>query len=113
MAVSALSVVATVASPRSQVQKRQHHLFGTQAGCLGSRYRAARGPGFNDGQLHNGCAQRRALGSHVLFRKAAELGYQINEAWRISGYLDHISNGGLAKEDQSINDLGMRLAYRF
>jgi hypothetical protein len=71
------------------------------------------GPGFNDGQLHNGNAQRKALGSHILFREAAELGYQINETWQISGYLDHISNGGLAKENQSLNDLGIRLGYRF
>jgi lipid A 3-O-deacylase len=71
------------------------------------------GPGFNDGQLHHGDAQRKALGSHVLFREAAELGYQINETWQISSYLDHVSNGGLAKENQSINDLGIRLGVRF
>jgi lipid A 3-O-deacylase len=71
------------------------------------------GPGFNDGQLHNGNAQRKALGSHVLFREATELGYQINATWQISGYLDHISNGGFAKENQSVNDLGIRLGYRF
>lgn len=71
------------------------------------------GPGFNDGQLHNGNAERKALGSHVLFRGAVELGYQINETWEISGYLDHISNAGLAAENQSINDLGIRLGYHF
>jgi hypothetical protein len=27
--------------------------------------------------------------------------------------IDHISNGGLAKENQSINDIGIRLGYRF
>jgi lipid A 3-O-deacylase len=71
------------------------------------------GPGFNDGQLHNGNAERKALGSHVLFREALDLGYQINSTWEISAYIDHISNGGLAKENQSINDLGLRLGYRF
>ncbi|HWB51304.1 MAG TPA: acyloxyacyl hydrolase [Stellaceae bacterium] len=71
------------------------------------------GPGFNDGQLHNGDSEHKALGSHVLFREAAELGYQIDERWQISGYLDHISNGGLAKENQSINDLGIRIGFRF
>jgi len=71
------------------------------------------GPGFNDGQLHNGNATRKALGSHVLFREALDLGYQINPTWEISAYIDHISNGGLAKENQSINDLGIRIGYRF
>ncbi|HEV2186620.1 MAG TPA: acyloxyacyl hydrolase [Stellaceae bacterium] len=71
------------------------------------------GPGGNDGQIHNGTATRKALGSHILFREAVELGYQINPAWEISVYLDHISNGGLAKENQSINDLGARVGFRF
>ncbi len=71
------------------------------------------GPGFNDGQLHNGDATRKALGSHILFREALDLGYQINRTWEISAYIDHISNGGLAKENQSINDVGLRLGYRF
>jgi hypothetical protein len=71
------------------------------------------GPGFNDGQLHNGNAARKALGSHVLFREALDLGYQIDLNWEISAYIDHISNGGLAKENQSINDLGIRIGYRF
>jgi hypothetical protein len=41
----------------------------------------------------------------VLFREAGELGDQINETWQISAYLDHSS---VAKENQSINDLGFR-----
>lgn len=71
------------------------------------------GPGFNDGQIHNGNSQRKALGSHVLFREGLDLGYQINPVWVISAHIDHISNGGLAKENQSINDVGIRLGYRF
>lgn len=71
------------------------------------------GPGFNDGQISNGTAERKALGSHVLFRVGVDLGYQINPVWVISAHLDHISNGGLAKENQSINDLGLRLGYNF
>jgi len=71
------------------------------------------GPGGNDGQIHNGSATRKALGSPILFREDFELGYQINPTWEISVYLDHISNGGLAKENQSINDLGARVGFRF
>jgi lipid A 3-O-deacylase len=71
------------------------------------------GPGFNDGYIGPAPNNRQALGSPLLFREAAELGYQINETWEISTYLDHISNGGLAKYNESINDLGLRLGYRF
>jgi hypothetical protein len=71
------------------------------------------GPGFNDGEIRASNDARKSLGSHVLFREAFDLGYQINPTWEISTYIDHISNGGLAKENQSINDVGLRLGYRF
>ena len=71
------------------------------------------GPGFNDGEIQSTSDNRKSLGSHILFREALDLGYQINPTWEISVYLDHISNGGLAKANQSINDLGLRLGYRF
>jgi hypothetical protein len=71
------------------------------------------GPGFNDGKIQSHDSDRKALGSNILFREAFDLGYQINPTWEISAYIDHISNGGLAKENQSINDVGLRLGYRF
>jgi lipid A 3-O-deacylase len=71
------------------------------------------GPGFNDGLIKSATDDRKSLGSQLLFREALDLGYQINPTWEISAYIDHISNGGLAKENQSINDLGLRLGYRF
>jgi lipid A 3-O-deacylase len=71
------------------------------------------GPGFNDGKLGPAPPDRQALGSHILFREAFDLGYQINPTWEVSAYIDHISNGGLAKYNQSINDIGVRLGMRF
>jgi hypothetical protein len=71
------------------------------------------GPGFNNGEIQSHTSDRKALGSNVLFREAFDLGYQINPTWEISAYMDHISNGGLAKENQSINDIGLRIGYRF
>jgi|SRR5580700_127054 hypothetical protein len=71
------------------------------------------GPGFNDGKIGPAPPDRQALGFFVLFREAFELGYQINPTWQVSAYMDHISNGGLAKYNQSINDLGLRLGMRF
>ena len=71
------------------------------------------GPGFNDGDIIATAADRKSLGSHVLFREALELGYRINPVYQISAMIDHVSNGGLAKQNQSINDVGIRLGVRF
>jgi len=71
------------------------------------------GPGFNDGDIIATTPNRKSLGSHVLFREALELGYLINPVYQISGFVDHVSNGGFAKQNQSINDVGVRLGVRF
>ncbi len=71
------------------------------------------GPSFNDGDIIGRAPNRKSLGSHVLFREALELGYRINPVYQISGFVDHVSNGGLAKQNQSINDVGVRFGVRF
>ena len=71
------------------------------------------GPSFNDGDIIAKKPSRKSLGSHVLFREALELGYRINPIYQISGFVDHVSNGGLAKQNQSINDVGVRFGARF
>ena len=71
------------------------------------------GPGFNDGEIHSTSSDRKSLGSNVLFRVAGEIGYQITPRYNVSAYLDHISNGGFAKYNDSINDLGLRFGYKF
>lgn len=71
------------------------------------------GPGFNDGDIIGKAPNRKSLGSHILFREALELGYRITPVYQISGFVDHVSNGGFAKQNQSINDVGARLGVRF
>ena len=71
------------------------------------------GPGFNDGDIIAKAPNRKSLGSHILFREALELGYLINPVYQVSAFVDHVSNGGLAKQNQSINDVGIRLGVRF
>ena len=71
------------------------------------------GPSFNDGLLRTSKPDRKSLGSNVLFREAFEFGYRINPVYQVSVMLDHTSNAGLAKENQSINDFGLRLGVRF
>jgi hypothetical protein len=71
------------------------------------------GPGFNDGDIVSHQPDRKSLGSHVLFREAVELGYRITPVYEVSVMVDHVSNGGLARFNQSINDVGLRLGVRF
>ena len=71
------------------------------------------GPGFNDGQTTPIDPTRKALGSNVLFREALELGYRINPVWTISAYVDHVSNAGFARYNQSLNMVGGRIGMRF
>jgi len=71
------------------------------------------GPSFNDGEVKATAPNRKSLGSFVLFREALELGYQITPVYEVSALLDHVSNGGLAKQNQSINDFGARFGIRF
>ncbi|HTV89007.1 MAG TPA: acyloxyacyl hydrolase [Stellaceae bacterium] len=71
------------------------------------------GPSFNNGEIVARAADRESLGSHVLFREAAELGYRINPVWTVSLLLDHESNAGFARYNQSLNDIGARIGIRF
>jgi lipid A 3-O-deacylase len=71
------------------------------------------GPGFNDGKLRPSRSDRKALGSHILFRPAIELGYRITPQYEISVYADHVSNAGFARFNQSLNTLGGRFGIRF
>jgi lipid A 3-O-deacylase len=71
------------------------------------------GPGFNDGLIVSNVPDRKSLGSHVLYREALELGYQINSRFEVSVFIDHVSNAGSARYNQSINDAGGRFSVRF
>jgi lipid A 3-O-deacylase len=71
------------------------------------------GPGFNDGDIVGTAPDRKSLGSHVLFREAFDLGYRITQVYEISAHIDHVSNGGLAKQNESLNDVGVRLGIHF
>ena len=56
---------------------------------------------------------RKLLGSEVLFRESAELGYQITPVVSISALLDHISNANLAPRNAGITSAGARLGFKF
>jgi lipid A 3-O-deacylase len=71
------------------------------------------GPGFNDGEIVSSTPDRKSLGSNVLFREAFELGYRVTPTIEVSAFFDHVSNAGLARYNQSINDIGGRIGFRF
>lgn len=56
---------------------------------------------------------RKRLGSPVLFRESAELGYQVTPTISISAILDHISNANLAPRNAGITSAGARLGVKF
>lgn len=71
------------------------------------------GPSFNNGLIRSQRPDRKSLGSHVLFHPSLELGYRVTPRSEVSAYFDHDSNAGFARENQSINDAGLRFGIRF
>lgn len=71
------------------------------------------GGAVHDGELHAVRNDRKALGSRVLFRLGAEIGYDVSESWRVSLLWDHISNAGLADENEGLDNVGFRIGFRF
>ena len=55
----------------------------------------------------------KLLGSRILFRESAELGYSINPRVDVSAFLDHISNANLAPRNAGITSAGARLGFKF
>lgn len=71
------------------------------------------GGAVHDGKLDLDAEDRKALGSRVLFRLGAAVGYQISEHINISLMFDHISNAYLKEANEGLDTLGIRVGYRF
>jgi hypothetical protein len=71
------------------------------------------GPAFNNGYIRSASNTHLSLGSHVLFHPSLELGYRITPRWAISAYFDHSSNAGLARENDGMSNLGVRVGLSF
>lgn len=71
------------------------------------------GGAYQDGYIDNAPPERKKLGSPVLFRESAELGYQITPTISVSAILDHISNANLAPHNGGITSAGARLGFKF
>ncbi|MBV9551529.1 MAG: acyloxyacyl hydrolase [Alphaproteobacteria bacterium] len=79
------------------------YLFAT--GSLGGAYQ--------DGFIDNAPFGRKRLGSPVLFRESAELGFQVTPTISVSAILDHISNANLGKHNAGITSGGARVGFKF
>ena len=71
------------------------------------------GGAIHDGYVDNAPPNRKHLGSRILFRESAELGYQITAQISVSAILDHISNANLGSHNAGITSAGARLGVKF
>jgi lipid A 3-O-deacylase len=67
----------------------------------------------HDGKRDTHSADRKSLGSRVLFRIPIEFGYAINYHHRVALAFDHISNAYLASPNEGMDTLGLVYGYRF
>jgi lipid A 3-O-deacylase len=71
------------------------------------------GGAYQDGYIDNAPDKRKKLGSPVLFRESAELGYQVTPTISIGAILDHISNANLGQHNAGITSAGARVGFKF
>ena len=71
------------------------------------------GGAIHDGNINTAPPGEKRLGSRILFRESAELGYQINPQLNVSAILDHISNANLGTHNAGITSAGARFGVKF
>jgi lipid A 3-O-deacylase len=71
------------------------------------------GGAVHDGYLLSAPDGHKRLGSPVLFRESAEVGYQVTPTISVSALLDHISNANLAPRNAGITSAGARFGIKF
>ena len=53
------------------------------------------------------------LGTRVLFREHAEVGYRMDSGWSVSVFGAHISNAGLHEDNAGMDFVGLRVGFAF
>ena len=71
------------------------------------------GLALHDGKRDTDSADRKSLGSRVLFRIPIEIGYAVNHRHRIMLAFDHVSNAYLVAPNEGMDTLGLVYGYRF
>jgi lipid A 3-O-deacylase len=85
-------------------------LFGANDGVF---VNGSLGGAVHDGYINSAPAGRKRLGSRILFRESAELGYQLTPNTSVSAIVDHISNANLGTHNAGITSAGARLGFKF
>ena len=85
-----------------------HYL--TDSGWL---FKVGLGIAAHDGERETLRSDKKQLGSQVLFHIPIEIGYNLSARQRLSLYFDHVSNASLADENEGLDTLGLRYAYRY
>jgi lipid A 3-O-deacylase len=71
------------------------------------------GVALHDGHLDDGRADRKQLGSRVLFHIPIEVGYRFDAHSSFSVYFEHMSNAYIVSPNEGLDRLGVRYGYRF
>ena len=71
------------------------------------------GGAVHDGNLNHEGDNKKALGTRALYHLGAELGYQINPVRSVSIYFVHLSNANASSHNPGINDIGLRVGFKF
>lgn len=72
------------------------------------------GGAFQDGRVGPGGDPNQIdFSTRALFHLSADLGYRFDPHIGLSVYFEHYSNGGLARPNPGLNNIGLRLGYRF
>ena len=71
------------------------------------------GLSLHDGDLSPGRRGLEGLGLRVLFRESLDVGYRFGGRHGFSLHVEHVSNAGLAPENQGISSMGARYGYRY
>lgn len=71
------------------------------------------GGAIHTGELEANRADRKGLGSRVLFRVAGTIGWRFDEHHSLSATWGHISNADLADPNEGLDVVGLRYGYRF
>ncbi len=83
--------------------------------ALTNRFHVVTGLGlaYNDGETTLVSRDRKALGSHMLFRIPIELSYSIDRKRRVSLAYDHLSNAYIKKDNEGLDTFGIRFRYLY
>lgn len=74
--------------------------------------------GFLGGAVHDGRLTERGdhdkdLGTRALYHVGVETGYQITPVYSIEAYFSHLSNADASSHNPGLNNLGLRLGFKF